>query len=167
MKTPSQFGSTFASTLFFFFQVFAKLTPPEINDFLYENVRKEIWDNNMMSCLDYDFHCRYSIRAVLVRDQPVGIPGNETSVELSNQIMSLESPFPYARAPPAETDRQFWERECVCFESQNNGQNCFFNWPFSHCNEKWRRVKVKVDKNTSNVLKCLPQPRSSVNFFRL
>ena len=36
------------------------------------------------------------------------------------------------------------------------------NRPFPHPNKQWRRVEVRVDKNTVNVWKCPPQPRSGV-----
>ena len=35
-----------------------------------------------------------------------------------------------------------------------------FNRPFPHSNKQWHRVEVGVDKNTVNVWKCPPQPRS-------
>ena len=34
------------------------------------------------------------------------------------------------------------------------------NRPFPHSNKQWHRVEVGVDKNTVNVGKCPPQPRS-------
>lgn len=34
------------------------------------------------------------------------------------------------------------------------------NRPFPDSNEKWRPVEVRVNRNTRNVWKCLPQPRS-------
>ena len=32
--------------------------------------------------------------------------------------------------------------------------------PFPHSNKQWHRVEVRVDKNTANVRKCPPAPRS-------
>ena len=34
------------------------------------------------------------------------------------------------------------------------------NRPFPHSSKQWHRVEVAVDKNTVNVRKCPPQPRS-------
>ena len=34
------------------------------------------------------------------------------------------------------------------------------NRPFPHSNKQWHRVEVGVDKNTVNVWKCPPEPRS-------